>query len=118
MDNMDFGASAPKNRESAPTGSRRLGAETFRSNITMPSEFLQNRAKWVLSSLGGLVVVYCLMVLWYVATTPDVGLRCLLISDPGASTESETTGLQIRRVVAEADERGWPSLAPGDRLLE
>lgn len=60
------------------------------------------------------IVTYCVTVLWYVATFPDVGLRCLL---PEGPDESRKGGVEIRQWMF-ADERNVdPTPKPGDRLI-
>ena len=54
-------------------------------------------------------VLYCIAVLWYVATCPDVGLRCLPANDV------ETRGVEIR--VGPTASVGAPP-RPGDVLIE
>ncbi len=56
-------------------------------------------------------VTYCLVVLWYVATFPDIGVRCLL---PNTPNEQELEIVQFAN--AEAD--CLPTiLSPGDKLI-
>jgi transcriptional regulator with GAF, ATPase, and Fis domain len=60
---------------------------------------------------AALAVVYALVVLWYVATYPELGIRCLLPKERGASTYHE--GVEVVRFSGE----GIPyQLQPGDRL--
>ncbi len=54
-------------------------------------------------------VVYCIAVLWYVATSPDVGVRCLPANDV------DTRGVEIR--VGPSDSVGTKP-RPGDVLVE
>lgn len=70
-------------------------------------------ARGVVAVCIGAVVTYCVAVLWYVATFPDVGLRCLL---PESSSVGE--GIEIRQMVGTGDRRTDPSPKPGDRLLK
>jgi transcriptional regulator with GAF, ATPase, and Fis domain len=65
-----------------------------------------------------LAVFYCLAVLGFVATAPDLGLRCLLVNDQQTDSDSGSVGLQIRQLTPEAagDPRKGPR--PGDKLLE
>ncbi len=67
----------------------------------------------VVATFTGLVVVYCVTVLWYVATFPDVGLRCLL---PDAKP-LQNGGIQISQWVAGPDENADPKPRPGDQLV-
>ncbi len=56
-------------------------------------------------------MVYALIVLWYVATYPELGIRCLLPREQRAS--STTEGVEVVRFTGE----GIPyQLQPGDRL--
>lgn len=68
-----------------------------------------------LSAIGFFAVTYSLVVLAYVATAPDLGLRCLLVDD---QKSSNLRGLKIERV--EPEEAVDPQFEPqqGDRLLE
>ena len=59
----------------------------------------------------GLIVTYSVVVLWYVATFPDIGLRCLL---PFDGDPPATGGLEIQYVLPDV---GVPSLKPGHHLL-
>src|SRR5262245_1463848 len=80
----------------------------------------QTRAwgNWILSAFGLLTVLYCLAVLWFVATAPDLGLRCFVVNDHKSDAHSSKSGLQIRQVIHEpaSDPREGPE--PGDRLIE
>ncbi len=56
-------------------------------------------------------VTYCLIVLWYVATFPDIGVRCLL---PNSPVDNELEIVQF----ANADVDCLPTvLGPGDKLI-
>ena len=59
-----------------------------------------------------LIVVYCVVVLWYVATFPDVGIRCLLPESARAGS-----GIEIRRYEDAAGEHLASVPRPGDSLL-
>jgi transcriptional regulator with GAF, ATPase, and Fis domain len=71
-----------------------------------------------LSACGVLTVLYCLAVLGFVATAPDIGLRCLLVNDPKTADQSAEIGLEIRQIVQDhsRDPREGPK--PGDKLIE
>ncbi len=56
-----------------------------------------------------MAVLYCITVLWYVATSPDAGLRCLPAND------IDTQGVEIR--VGPSASVGTPP-SPGDVLVE
>jgi transcriptional regulator with GAF, ATPase, and Fis domain len=64
------------------------------------------------------MIFYCLAVLGFVATGPELGLRCLLVNDEKTTGESAEVGLQIRQIIAEpvGSPRGGPK--PGDKLIE
>jgi len=81
--------------------------------------------RWVLACLGGLTLLYCVAVLGFVATAPDLGLRCLLASSQPADPQSASPGLEVREITPELardlrlqvnDFGEGP--APGDRLLK
>src|SRR5262245_9951899 len=98
MGNLDFGAesafSAPKwnsHRVSAPS----------ECDLAMNQERSRIWGKWILSACGLLTVLYCLTVLGFVATAPDLGLRCLLVNDQEFDGDSSNAGLQIRQVIHE-----------------
>ncbi|HEY3968913.1 MAG TPA: sigma 54-interacting transcriptional regulator [Planctomycetaceae bacterium] len=81
--------------------------------------------RWLLTIVGVAVVLYCLAVLGFVATSPDLGLRCLLVSGPNSTGGVPTPGLEIRQITREAAAgiREWQSELgdgprAGDRLLE
>lgn len=83
-----------------------------------------DRGRWVLAAVGVVIVLYCLAVLGFVATSPDLGLRCLLVSSPDSSS-TPARGLEIRQITPEAangirqrarDLGDGPKA--GDRLLE
>ena len=63
----------------------------------------------LLAAFTSVAVLYCIAVLWYVATSPDVGLRCLPANDV------DTRGVEIR--VGPSSSVGTPP-RPGDVLIE
>jgi len=65
------------------------------------------------ATLTGLVTAYCVAVLWYVATFPDVGLRCLLPD----SQSLKNGGIEIHQWIAESAETSDPRPKPGDHLV-
>src|SRR5258708_40201907 len=74
--------------------------------------------RWLLAAIGAATVFYCLVVLGFVASAPDLGLRCLLVSRADASNQSRESGLEIRQII-----HGWSGdhadgPRPGDRLIE
>jgi transcriptional regulator with GAF, ATPase, and Fis domain len=81
--------------------------------------------RWLLTIFGIGVVLHCLAVLGFVATSPDLGLRCLLVNSSGAGGAEGKRGLEIRQITSEAAEGLRTRVAdlgdtpqPGDRLLE
>ena len=82
------------------------------------------RVRFVLTIFGVGVVVYCLTVLGFVATTPDLGLRCLLVNTGDNRSGPENRGLEIRQITKEAADglrqRSFDlgdTPRPGDRLV-
>ncbi len=67
--------------------------------------------KWSLAILGGMVLVYSVLVLGFVATTPDLGLRCL-IDDP----ERDGPNIELVSSVFRADGERAPKI--GDVITE
>lgn len=69
---------------------------------------------------GTLVVVYALAVLWFVATTPDSGIRCLLADQEFSASDSSLPGMLVRRVtghpITGPEANSQP--APGDRVVQ
>ncbi|MBS0201333.1 MAG: sigma 54-interacting transcriptional regulator [Planctomycetes bacterium] len=54
--------------------------------------------RWILATLGGLAVGYCVLVLAIVATTPDLRLRFLLVdADSETVTGAAPVGIRIRQ---------------------
>ncbi|MFN9718224.1 MAG: hypothetical protein ACK58L_05980, partial [Planctomycetota bacterium] len=86
--------------------------------ISSPSNGKRDLRVFVASCTGA-VVAYCVIVLWHVATVPDIGLRCLLpeASDLKSVKEKKSTdpetGIEIWQFVQSAD----PAPRPGDRLI-
>ncbi len=52
--------------------------------------------KWILATLATITVTYCVAVLAFVATSPDLALRALLVNQDGVGPHN---GVQIRRVL-------------------
>jgi hypothetical protein len=73
---------------------------------------------WILSVCGVLAVLYCLTVLGFVATAPDLGLRCLLVNDREADGTPSEVGLEIRQVMHEPASNPLEGPQPGDTLIE
>ncbi len=57
----------------------------------------QRVIRWVLATLGGLAVGYCVLILAIVATTPDLHLRFLLIDSPADLGAISSPGILIRQ---------------------
>ncbi len=66
--------------------------------------------KWIVPGTGAFIIFYCVLVLGYVATSPDVGLRCLLADQAGGMP-----GVRIRDI--EDLECKGPQPEVGDTLL-
>lgn len=73
--------------------------------------FSPSTGRWVLAALGGIVLVYAMLVLGYAATTPDLGLRFLLAED------QRTTGPIVRAVMPTMKSRGQYKPQVGDQLI-
>jgi transcriptional regulator with GAF, ATPase, and Fis domain len=67
--------------------------------------------RFVVAACSGLVVAYSIFVLWYVATCPEIGLRCLL---PERVPAQGRPGLPIAQFVGPDIS---PAPAAGDQLL-
>ena len=74
--------------------------------------------RWLLAGFGAVTVLYCLVVVGFVATAPDLGLRCLLVSTADPKNGSRGSGLEIRQIVRESARDMEDGPRPGDRLLE
>jgi hypothetical protein len=75
--------------------------------------------RWILATLGGLAVGYCVLILAIVATTPDLRLRFLLVdslSGAMASQPSNLPGIEIRQTPG-IKWKGLQAPQPGDRLV-
>ena len=55
---------------------------------------METKGRWALTTLGGLIIAYSVLVLSFISTSPDLRLRCLLVNDPQAA--SAPPGVQIR----------------------
>ncbi len=77
------------------------------------SQSAKRDLRGLVATLTGLVVVYCVAVLWYVATFPDVGLRCLL---PDAKP-LKNGGIEICQWMAGPGGSTDPRPIPGDELV-
>ena len=62
-------------------------------------------------ALAGTSITYCLVVIWYVATFPDIGLRCLLPNKEGGES------LTVTQFVFSDDDCLSMAVRPGDKLL-
>jgi transcriptional regulator with GAF, ATPase, and Fis domain len=74
-------------------------------------------ARWLLTGFGAATVLYCLIVLIFVATAPDLGLRCLLINS-GDTNRTADSGLEIRQTTLAVATDTLDGPRPGDKLLE
>ena len=68
--------------------------------------------RWLVAAFLGCTVFYCVVTLWYVATFPDAGLRCLL---PESSRSGP--GIEIQEYLDVSWAVTDPAPRPGDRLL-
>lgn len=57
----------------------------------------QRMIRWMLVTLGGLAVGYCMLTLGIVATTPDLRLRFLLVDPVDALQSSGSQGIEIQQ---------------------
>jgi transcriptional regulator with GAF, ATPase, and Fis domain len=74
------------------------------------------RWQWLLGALGAVVVVYSMVVLGFVATTPDLGIRCLMDEVPWKN--GTTDGVVIRMLPEKGAMSGKETLPQvGDRLV-
>jgi len=73
---------------------------------------------WILSACGVLTVLYCLAVLGFVATAPDIGLRCLLVNEQKVDGDSDEVGLEIRQIIQDPSRDPREGPKPGDKLIE
>jgi len=74
--------------------------------------------RWLSASFGTLAVGYALYVMWFVATTPDPGLRCLLADHEIRGRGPEARGIIVRSLRSEPipEEAGGMLPEAGDRL--
>src|SRR5262245_2148462 len=100
-----------ENRSSAPNPSTSAPA----GEPTTHSDSWKKWGHWALFGSGGLVVCYCLAVLGFVATGPDIGLRCLLVND---EADGPASGLDIKQIIGSSQLDRCPRPSPGDRLTE
>src|SRR6267378_3611283 len=84
----------------------------------MNSDRTKTWGNWMLSACGVFAVFYCLAVIGFVATAPELGLRCLLVNDQKADPDASEVGLEIRQILPDSlrDPREGPQ--PGDKLIE
>jgi len=76
----------------------------------------------IVAALSGVIVTYCVTVLWYVATFPDVGLRCLLPNGARPAGVVETrqdsdSGIEIWEWIRATDGDYQPAPKAGDTLI-
>jgi hypothetical protein len=74
---------------------------------------VETKGRWALTTIGGLVIVYSVLVLSFISTCPDLRLRCLLINDP--RNASAPPGVQIRTTPNLEHHGLYPR--PGDILV-
>lgn len=67
--------------------------------------------RWGLATLGGVILLHALLVLGLAATTPDLGLRFLLVDEPGSP------GPVVRAVLPTLNAKGYKPVV-GDHLLK
>eukprot|EP00456_Euglypha_rotunda_P010077 TRINITY_DN1243_c0_g2_i2.p1 TRINITY_DN1243_c0_g2~~TRINITY_DN1243_c0_g2_i2.p1 ORF type:complete len:1017 (+),score=221.34 TRINITY_DN1243_c0_g2_i2:6672-9722(+) len=75
--------------------------------------------RWILATLGGLAVGYCVLVLAIVATTPDLRLRFLLVDSVNGAVTSQPSnlpGIEIQKTPG-IKLKGLQSPQRGDRLV-
>src|SRR5258708_7367624 len=80
----------------------------------MKSENLTLIGKWTLSTTGVAIVLYCLLILGFVVTSPDIGLRLLMVDEDELS--ANLAGPEIKIVTKAMLTRGIAPRA-GDVLL-
>jgi transcriptional regulator with GAF, ATPase, and Fis domain len=56
--------------------------------------------------------------LGFVATAPDLGLRCLLVNDARSDLDDGRVGLQIRQITSDSGRDPREGPRPGDKLIE
>ncbi|MCA9066131.1 MAG: hypothetical protein KDA96_23850, partial [Planctomycetaceae bacterium] len=66
----------------------------------------------IVATCVAVVVTYSVVVLWYVATFPDIGLRCLL---PQSNSETLAEGVEVAEFLHDTSDELVPH--SGDRLL-
>jgi transcriptional regulator with GAF, ATPase, and Fis domain len=71
-----------------------------------------NRSQILLTACAAVSFLFCIVAVWYVATSPDIGLRCLLTND-----DLTMTGLEVRAISDETKSFG-DSVRPGDHIVE
>src|SRR5579872_4471387 len=74
------------------------------------------RWQWLLGLAGAVVLVYSMTVLGFVATTPDLGIRCLMTDEPWKDGESRGVVIQSVPAINRETIRG-PFPKVGDRLI-
>ncbi len=73
----------------------------------MRSEHSVQWVKWVVSACGVGTVAYCLFILGFVVTCPDLGVRCLLVDTELSSGANEpVVGPQIQLITSSLDSLG------------
>ncbi|NOX54401.1 MAG: hypothetical protein GXP27_08140, partial [Planctomycetes bacterium] len=73
--------------------------------------------RWGVGITVPLVVLYCVLVLGLVATSPDVGIRCLMTNRPSTRAAPGIQGIEIRALPHLVAARGCERPRVGDLLL-
>ena len=85
---------------------RTVDAELIMVFRTANSHVTRDYRAFVATCIG-LVVAYCVTVLWNVATFPDVGLRCLLPEGPSPASEVRPPDLKAFEAARGLLSRGY-----------
>ncbi len=88
------------------------GDKTVPFFLTNPQS-TQRDLRGLVGTLTGLIVVYCVAVLWYVATFPDIGIRCLLPD----GQPYKNGGIEIHQWISGVEGVTGPQPSPGDQLV-
>lgn len=81
-------------------------------------QFVNRDCRPFVATCTGLVVAYCVTVLWNVATFPDAGLRCLLPQESALiQAEASGSGIRIWEWIAASSDKVQPAPTAGDELL-
>lgn len=69
-----------------------------------------SRQRFVVTFVAIAAISYCLVVIWYVATFPDVGVRCLLPTDP------DTASLQVTQFTHSSEDCLSEQVKPNQQI--